>query len=36
MWEGVHASMFEATLEWLRDGTVNGMARGIVRMGYED
>ncbi len=34
MWETVHLSMFAASLEWLRDGTVNGMSTGIVRMGY--
>ncbi|HEX6993094.1 MAG TPA: alpha/beta fold hydrolase [Gammaproteobacteria bacterium] len=35
MWERVHTLLFDASLEWLRSGTVNGMERGIVRLGYE-
>jgi pimeloyl-ACP methyl ester carboxylesterase len=34
MWEHVHLPMFEASLEWLQSGTVNGETNGIVRMGY--
>lgn len=34
MWETNHALLFEASLEWLRDGTVDGMEQGIVRIGY--
>jgi hypothetical protein len=34
MWESVHRLLFEASLEWLRSGTVNGEASGIIRMGY--
>lgn len=34
MWESVHGLLFDASLEWLRSGTVNGEAAGIVRMGY--
>jgi pimeloyl-ACP methyl ester carboxylesterase len=34
MWETVHDQMFAASLEWLRDGTVNGESSGIIRMGY--
>lgn len=34
MWEGVHGVMFAATLEWLRDGTVNGESEGVIQMGY--
>ena len=34
MWERVHTQMFAASLEWLRDGTVDGQREGIVRMGY--
>jgi pimeloyl-ACP methyl ester carboxylesterase len=34
MWESVHGQMFEASLEFLRAGTVSGQAGGIVRMGY--
>ena len=33
MWETRHLAMFEASLEWLRDGTVNGIAVGEVRLG---
>jgi len=35
MWERVHALLFDASLEWLRSGTVNGMERAVVRLGYE-
>lgn len=34
MWESVHTPMFEASLEWLRSGTVNGESAGTIRMGY--
>jgi pimeloyl-ACP methyl ester carboxylesterase len=34
MWERVHLDMFSASLEWLQSGTVDGLARGIVRRGY--
>jgi hypothetical protein len=34
MWERNHLLLFEASLEWLRDGKVNGMASGEVRLGY--
>lgn len=34
MWETVHDQMFEASLEWLQSGTVNGDSSGVVRMGY--
>jgi fermentation-respiration switch protein FrsA (DUF1100 family) len=34
MWERVHLDMFSASLEWLQMGTVDGLARGIVRRGY--
>jgi pimeloyl-ACP methyl ester carboxylesterase len=33
IWETRHLAMFEASLEWLRDGTVNGVAAGEVRLG---
>jgi pimeloyl-ACP methyl ester carboxylesterase len=36
MWERVHGDLFEASLEWLRDGTVDGMRTGVVRRGYPD
>lgn len=35
MWERVHGLLFEASLEWLQRGTVNGTARGVLRLGYE-
>lgn len=34
MWERNHKMLFEATLQWLRDGTVNGVSEGMLRMGY--
>ncbi len=34
MWERNHLLLFKASLDWLRDGTVNGMSQGIVKMGY--
>jgi pimeloyl-ACP methyl ester carboxylesterase len=35
MWESVHLQMFDASLEWLQSGTVNGQSQGIIEMGYE-
>lgn len=34
-WERVHTALFDASLEWLRSGTVGGMSLGVVRLGYE-
>lgn len=34
MWEGNRNLLFKATVDWLREGRVNGMERGVVRMGY--
>jgi pimeloyl-ACP methyl ester carboxylesterase len=34
MWESVHRLMFDASLEFLRSGTVNGESSGTVRIGY--
>ncbi|HMB73348.1 MAG TPA: alpha/beta fold hydrolase, partial [Gammaproteobacteria bacterium] len=34
MWERVHLELFSASLEWLEDGTVDGVSSGIVRRGY--
>jgi pimeloyl-ACP methyl ester carboxylesterase len=34
MWEKNHRLLFQASLEWLSKGTVNGSESGIVRMGY--
>lgn len=35
MWERVHGLMFDASVEWLTRGTVEGRARGSVRLGHE-
>lgn len=34
MWERNHLLMFNASLEWLTKGTVNGSKSGVVKMGY--
>jgi pimeloyl-ACP methyl ester carboxylesterase len=34
LWEKNHLLLFQASLEWLRDGTVNGNKDGVVRLGY--
>jgi len=34
MWENNRELLFRASLEWLRAGTVEGMAQGVVRLGY--
>jgi pimeloyl-ACP methyl ester carboxylesterase len=34
MWEKNHRLLFQASLEWLLKGTVNGMDQGTVRLGY--
>ena len=34
MWESNHLLLFRASLEWLTAGTVEGMAKGVVRLGY--
>ena len=34
MWETNHLLMFRASLEWLRDGKVNGMSEGELKFGY--
>ena len=34
MWEKNHLLLFKASAEWLRDGKVNGVSNGIVRLGY--
>lgn len=36
MWERNHLLLFKASLEWLRDGKVNGMSAGEVKMGYDE
>jgi pimeloyl-ACP methyl ester carboxylesterase len=34
MWEKNHLLLFQASLEWLKEGKVNGVSSGMVRMGY--
>jgi len=34
MWEKNHLLLFQASLEWLTKGTVNGAKEGMLRMGY--
>jgi pimeloyl-ACP methyl ester carboxylesterase len=34
MWEKNRRLLYQATVEWLRDGKVNGMRQGMLRMGY--
>jgi hypothetical protein len=34
MWEKNHLLLFQASLEWLAKGTVNGADHGEIRMGY--
>jgi hypothetical protein len=34
MWEKNRKLLFDATVQWLRDGRVNGMSSGIVKAGY--
>jgi pimeloyl-ACP methyl ester carboxylesterase len=34
MWEKNHLLLFQASLEWLAKGTVNGSDNGVMRLGY--
>jgi pimeloyl-ACP methyl ester carboxylesterase len=34
LWERNHLLLFQASLEWLTKGTVNGMKTGAVKLGY--
>jgi pimeloyl-ACP methyl ester carboxylesterase len=34
MWESNRDLLFKASLEWIRDGQVNGISRGETRLGY--
>ena len=34
LWEKNHLLLFEASLEWLRDGVVSGNKSGVVKLGY--
>lgn len=36
MWESNRLLLFQASLEWLRSGTVEGIETGEVRLGYSD
>lgn len=36
MWERTHTLLFQASLEWLAQGTVQGKETGVVRLGYPD
>ena len=35
MWERNRELLFRASLQWLRDGTVDGSDNGVLQMGYE-
>jgi hypothetical protein len=35
MWERNHLLLFRASLEWLQQGSVNGMKMGKIKMGGE-
>jgi pimeloyl-ACP methyl ester carboxylesterase len=35
MWERNHLLLFQASLEWFQQGTVNGMKTGMLKLGYE-
>ena len=34
LWEKNHLLLFQASLEWLRDGAVSGKKDGVVKLGY--
>lgn len=34
LWEKNHLLLFRASLEWLRDGSVNGNKEGVIKLGY--
>jgi hypothetical protein len=34
LWEKNHLLLFQASLEWLRDGVVSGNKSGVVKLGY--
>jgi pimeloyl-ACP methyl ester carboxylesterase len=33
MWEKNHFVLFQASLDWLRDGKVNGVSAGVLKLG---
>ena len=35
MWEKNHQLLFQASLEWLRDGTVQGRSNAELKIGYQ-
>jgi pimeloyl-ACP methyl ester carboxylesterase len=35
MWERNHVLLFRASLEWLTQGTVNGVKSGMLKLGYD-
>ena len=35
MWERNHTLLFQASLEWFTQGTVNGARSGMLRLGYD-
>jgi pimeloyl-ACP methyl ester carboxylesterase len=35
MWEKNHLLLFQASLEWFQQGTVNGAKTGMIKMGYD-
>ena len=35
MWERNHLLLFQASLEWFQQGTVNGQKSGMLRIGYD-
>jgi pimeloyl-ACP methyl ester carboxylesterase len=34
MWEKNRGLLFDATVQWLRDGKLNGVSTGVVKLGY--
>ena len=34
MWESNRHLLYQATIDWLRDGKLGGVSQGVVRMGY--
>jgi hypothetical protein len=34
MWEMNHLALFDASLQWLTTGAVNGTRNGVLRLGY--
>jgi len=34
MWEMNHLLLFQASLEWLKNGKVKGRSEGVIKLGY--